>query len=141
MFVSEVKIRVRYAETDRMGYVYYGNYAEYFDVARVEALRELGLIYKEVENNGIILPVYTFNIKYLKPAFYDDILTIKTYIKEIPKARLTVYYETFNEQNKMINSGETILVFIDVKTNKPRSAPEIFVEKIRKYCTSPPKGE
>lgn len=133
MFVSEVKIRVRYAETDRMGYVYYGNYAEYYDVARVEALRELGLIYKEVEDSGIILPVHTFNIKYLKPAFYDDILTVKTYIKEIPKVRLTIYYETFNERKEMINSGETTLVFINVKTNKPTGAPESFIERITNY--------
>lgn len=141
MFVSEVKIRVRYAETDRMGYVFYGNYAVYFDVARVEALRELGFIYKEVEDNGIILPVYTFTIKYLKPAFYDDVLTIKTYIKQIPKARLMVYHETFNEQKEMINSGETTLVFIDVKTNKPRRAPQNFIDEIRKYVPFSPKGE
>ena len=136
MFVSEVKIRVRYAETDRMGYVYYGNYAVYFDVARVEALRELGFIYKEVEDNGIILPVHTFNIKYLNTAFYDDVLTIKTYIKEIPKARLLLYYETFNDQQEMINSGETTLVFIDVKTNKPIRAPQNFIDEIRKYIPS-----
>jgi acyl-CoA thioester hydrolase len=133
MFSSEVKIRVRYGETDRMGYVYYGNYAEYFEVARVEALRELGLNYKDVEDNGIMLPVYTFNIKYFKPAFYDDILTIKTSIKEIPQARITFEYETYNEKKELLNKGETVLVFIDIKTNKPRSAPENFIKKLKKY--------
>ena len=117
MFSSEVKIRVRYGETDRMGYVYYGNYAEYFEVARVEALRELGLNYKDVEDSGIMLPVYTFNIKYFKPAFYDDLLTIKTTIKEIPQARITFEYETYNEKKELLNKGETVLVFIDIKSN------------------------
>ena len=133
MFSSEVKIRVRYGETDRMGYVYYGNYAEYFEVARVEALRELGLNYKDVEESGIMLPVYTFNIKYFKPAFYDDMLTIKTTIKEIPQARITFEYDTYNEKKELLNKGETVLVFIDTKTNKPRSAPENFIEKLKKY--------
>lgn len=133
MFSSEVKIRVRYGETDRMGYVYYGNYAEYFEVARVEALRELGLNYKDVEDSGIMLPVYTFNVKYLKPAYYDDMLTIKTFIREIPEARITFTYETYNEKGVLLNKGETVLVFIDTKTNKPRSAPDNFLEKLKKY--------
>ena len=133
MFTSEVKIRVRYGETDRMGYVYYGNYAEYFEVARVEALRELGMNYKDMEDSGIMLPVYTFNVKYMKPAFYDDLLTIKTSIKKIPEARITFEYETFNEKKELLNQGETTLVFIDTKSNKPRSAPEDFVKRIKKY--------
>src|SRR6185503_5026559 len=100
MFISEVKIRVRYGETDRMGYAYYGNYAEYFEVARVESLRELGMNYKDLEDSGIILPVYTFNVKYMKPAFYDDLLTIKCFIKELPKTRLLFHYETYNEKGE-----------------------------------------
>ncbi len=133
MFVSEVKIRVRYGETDRMGYVYYGNYAEYFEVARVEALRELGMNYKDMEDSGIMLPVYTLNVKYMKPAFYDDLLTIKTSIREIPKARITFSHEIYNEKKELLNTGEVTLVFIDTKTNKPIGAPENFLEKIRKY--------
>jgi acyl-CoA thioester hydrolase len=133
MFVSEVKIRVRYGETDRMGYVYYGNYAEYFEVARVEALRELGMNYKDMEDSGIMLPVYTLNVKYMKPAFYDDHLTIKTSIKEIPMARITFSHEIFNEKNELLNTGEVTLVFIDIKSGKPIGAPENFLEKIRKY--------
>jgi acyl-CoA thioester hydrolase len=134
MFNSEVKIRVRYGETDRMGYVYYGNYAEYFEVARVEALRELGMSYKEMEESGIMLPVYTFNIKYLKPAFYDDMLTIKTSIKEIPKAtRIIFLHEIYNEKHELLNTGEVTLVFINIKNKKPVEAPEKFLEKIRRY--------
>ena len=84
MFHSQVSIRVRYAETDRMGYVYYGNYTTYLEVARVEALRELGLSYKKMEDDGIMLPVLSLNIKFIKPAFYDDVITVKTCIKEMP---------------------------------------------------------
>lgn len=133
MFVSEIKIRVRYGETDRMGYVYYGNYAQYFEVARVEALRELGLNYKDLEDSGILLPVYTFSIKYLKPAYYDDLLTIKTTIKKIPQARITFEYETCNEKKELLNRGETSLVFIDKKTNKPCKTPDFFIQKMKKY--------
>lgn len=133
MFHSEAKIRVRYGETDRMGYVYYGNYAEYFEVARVEALRELGMNYKEMEEGGIMLPVYTLSVKYMKPAFYDDLLTIKTSIREIPKARITFSHEIYNEKNELLNTGEVTLVFIDTKTGRPIGAPESFLEKIRKY--------
>lgn len=133
MFISEVKIRVRYGETDRMGYVYYGNYAEYFEVARVEALRELGMNYKDMEDSGIMLPVYTLNVKYMKPAFYDDHLTVKTSIKEIPMARITFSHEIFNEKKDLLTTGDVTLVFIDIKSGKPMGAPENFLEKIRKY--------
>lgn len=133
MFVSEIKLRVRYGETDRMGYAYYGNYAEYFEVARVEALRELGMNYKDMEDNGIILPVYTFSVKYFKPAYYDDLLTIKCSIKEMPKARITFHYETLNEKSELLNIGEVVLAFIDRKANKPCPAPAEFTDKIKKY--------
>jgi acyl-CoA thioester hydrolase len=133
MFISEIKIRVRYGETDRMGYVYYGNYAEYFEVARVEALRELNLNYKDIEEQGFLLPVYTFSIKYFKPAYYDDLLTIKTIIKELPLVRIIFEYETYNEKKELLNKGETTLVFIDKATNKPCKAPDFFIEKMKKY--------
>lgn len=133
MFISEVKIRVRYGEIDQMGYVYYGNYAEYFEVARVEALRELGMNYKDMEESGIMLPVYTLSVKYVKPAVYDDMLTIKSRIKEIPKARITFLHEIYNDKEELLNTGEVTLVFIDTKNKKPTAAPENFLEKIRKY--------
>lgn len=133
MYSSSVQLRVRYGETDRMGYAYYGNYAEYFEVARVELLRSLGMNYKDLEDNGIMLPVYTFSVKYMKPAFYDDLLTIKCSIKELPGARITFYYETFNQANEPLNTGETTLVFIDKKTNRPTAAPTFFMDSIRKF--------
>ncbi|HET6228375.1 MAG TPA: thioesterase family protein [Bacteroidia bacterium] len=133
MYVSETTVRVRYAETDRMGYVYYGNYAQYFEVGRVEALRQLGTSYKEMEDSGVMLPVYTCNLKYLKPAFYDDLLVIKTTIKELPKARINFDYEVYNQKNELLNIGSTTLVFIDIQTMKPCPAPASFMEKIRKF--------
>ena len=133
MYVSETTVRVRYAETDKMGYVYYGNYPQYYEVGRVEALRQLGMSYKEMEDSGIMLPVYTCNLKYIKPALYDDLLLIKTTIKEIPRARITFDYEIYNQNNELLNEGSATLVFIDMKTNKPRPAPDSFLEKIKKF--------
>ena len=133
MYQSETTIRVRYAETDKMGYVYYGNYAQYYEVGRVEALRQLGLSYKSIEDNGMILPVYTFNIKYFRPAYYDDLLTVKTLIKEIPVTRINFEYEILNEKYELLNKGDTTLVFINSSTNKPCSAPEILLERLKKY--------
>jgi acyl-CoA thioester hydrolase len=133
MFSSEVRIRVRYGETDRMGYVYYGNYAEYFEVGRVEALRELGMSYRDMEDSGVLLPVLDYSIKYLKPAYYDELLTIKTMIIEMPTARLKFKYETYNEAGSMINFGETTLVFVKKETGKPCGAPADFVERIKQY--------
>lgn len=133
MYISETTLRVRYAETDKMGYVYYGNYTHYYEVGRVEALRQLGMSYKELEESGIMLPVYTCSIKYLKPALYDDLLIIKTTIKELPTARIVFDYEIYNQKNELLNTGNTTLVFIDMKTNKPCPAPIAFIRKIKKY--------
>ena|SRR3990172_1339050 len=130
MYTSEISIRVRYGETDRMGYVYYGNYASYFEVARIEALRRLGVSYKNLEENGIMLPVFSYSVKFLKPAFFDDELKIKTIIREIPMVRLKFEYETYNEEGKLLNKAETTLVFIDMRTKKPCAAPGYIVEKL-----------
>ncbi|MEY4111163.1 MAG: hypothetical protein RLZZ46_1518 [Bacteroidota bacterium] len=133
MFQSETSVRVRYGETDRMGYVYYGNYAMYFEVGRVEAIRDLGLSYRELEESGIMLPVADMSVKYLRPAFYDDLLTIRTTIPELPGTRLKFQYEILNQQNLLLTKGETTLVFVSAETMKPRPAPEAFLEKIRPY--------
>ena len=133
MYISETTVRVRYAETDKMGYVYYGNYAQYYEVGRVEALRSIGSSYKEMEDNGIMLPVYLCDIRYIKPAVYDDLLVIKTTIKEIPTAKITFDYEIYNQKNELINTGTTTLVFINMTTNKPCAAPISFIKKIKKF--------
>lgn len=124
MYQSETSIRVRYGETDQMGFVYYGNYAMYYEVARVESLRKLGVTYREVEEMGVIMPVVENRSTYLAPARYDDLLRIVTILREKPGTKIKFEYEIFNEQNKLIHKGETLLVFVDRKTNKPCRSPE-----------------
>jgi acyl-CoA thioester hydrolase len=133
MYTTEIKIRVRYGETDRMGYAYYGNYAEYFEVARVEALRNLGFSYRKIEDEGIILPVLSYSAKFIKPNFYDDEMRIKVVVKELPQARIRFDYEVFNEKNELTTIADTTLVFISRKTNKPCAAPEDFMEALKKF--------
>ena len=130
MYSFETKIRVRYGETDQMSFVYYGVYAQYFEVGRVELLRSLGLSYKEIEVMGFALPVVNVNINYKKPAFYDDELIIKTTIKEMPSAKITFHYETFNEKRELLNVGEVILVFVNKKSGKPCFAPKVIMSKL-----------
>ena len=133
MFYSEIKIRVRYAETDQMGYCYYGNYAQYFEVARVEALRTLGVSYKDMEIQGVLLPVTDYSIKYLKPAFYDENLKIKTTIKKIPGISIEFEYETYNEKGELINTANTKLVFLDKMSMKPRVAPDFLMKQLTPF--------
>jgi len=138
MFKSQTNLRVRYAETDRMGYVYYGNYAGYYEVGRVEALRSLGMSYREMEDSGIMMPVLTYSIKYYKPSFYDDLLTVETIIPEIPTTRIKFLYKMYNADGMMLNDGETTLVFVNIKTGKPCQAPTDFIEKIEPFFTNKP---
>jgi acyl-CoA thioester hydrolase len=124
MFSHDHQLRVRYAETDRMGYVYYGTYAQYFEVGRVEALRKLGLSYRDMEDQGVILPVHDLQVSYHKPAFYDDLLTVRTTILALPTVRIAFGYEVRNERNDLLTEARTTLVFIDRATNKPMRAPD-----------------
>jgi len=137
MFSSSTTIRVRYAETDQMGYVYYGNYAQYFEVGRVEAMRQLGYSYKDIEESGVIMPVIDLQVKFKKPGRYDDELTIHTYIKELPGFRIRFEYEITNLSDELICTGSTSLVFMDPKLNKICSAPEGIVEALRAYFNDP----
>lgn len=134
MYQHSTQIRVRYGETDQMGYLYYGNYALYYEVGRTDAIRQLGLTYKWMEENGIALPVATCNLQYLRPAFYDELLTVNTFIKEIPKDSFIEFHtEIFNEQNKIINRGLTKLVFYDIKARKKALMPHLLYEKLIPY--------
>lgn len=123
-------IRVRYSETDQMGFVYYGNYAAYFEVARVEALRSLGISYKSLEESGILMPVKNFEINYLKPAKYDEMIEIVTTIKEIPKSGILFEYESLNEKKEVINRAKTTLVFLDAGRMRPIRVPQLVIEAI-----------
>lgn len=129
----EVNIRVRYSETDQMGFCYYGNYAQYFEVARVETLRSLGISYKDLEDSGIMLPVTKFNVEYYEPAKYDDLLTIKTSIVEMPNVKLAFNYETLNEAGKLLNKAFTELVFVNSEKKKPIRCPERLSSELKKH--------
>ena len=133
MYTFETSLRVRYGETDQMGYVYYGNYPLYYEVGRTEMLRSAGLTYRKMEEEGILMPVHSMNIKYIEPARYDDLLRLRLIIKELPTAKIHFYYELFNEQSKLVNTGETILVFVDAKTRRPRRAPETLITALAEY--------
>lgn len=131
MFQSEVLIRVRYAETDQMGYVYYGNYAAYYEVARTEVFRRLGIEYKEMEATGTMMPVLELKCKYIRPAKYDDLLTIKLLLKHKPKgSRILFEYEVYNEDKVMLNVGETTMVFVDMKSGRPTAVPDFIHQKL-----------
>jgi acyl-CoA thioester hydrolase len=131
MKTDKIQFRVRYGETDQMGFVYYGNYAQYFEMGRTEWLRKLGITYKKMEEDGIMLPVMNLNINYLKPAKYDDLLTLKTILIKIPSAKIEFSYEVFNEENELLTTANTTLVFVNMKTNKPTRAPEYVLKKLR----------
>jgi acyl-CoA thioester hydrolase len=133
MIEKEIKVRVRYSETDKMGYVYYGNYASYFEVARVETLRSLGVSYKKLEDDGVMLPVLEFKIKYFKPAYYDDELSIKIRIEEMPKVRIHFYYESYNAEGVILNKAETTLVFVDIKSGRPCEMPDDLVPYFKPF--------
>ena len=124
-------IRVRYGETDPMKYVYYGNYAEYFEVARVELFRTLGISYDEIEKRGIFLPVSEYKIKYLKPGLYDQLLEIHTYIKKIPGVKIEFDYEIYNEDKVKITEASTTLFFLDAETNKIVRCPDFLLNLIK----------
>lgn len=133
MFEFTTKIRVRYGETDQMGYVYYGNYAEFYEVARVEMMRSLGMTYKSMEDQGVMMPVVELNCKYLKPALYDQEISIRVYITEMPRARMHFKYELTNENGELINTGETLLVFVNMKTNRICFVPDELANRLKPY--------
>ena len=133
MYQTEVQIRVRYADTDQMGYVYYANYAVYYEVARVESFRQLGYAYKNLEAEGVMMPVLELKSNFIQPAKYDDLLTVKVRISELPKVKIRYEYEIYNEENTLLNTGETVLVFINMKTNKPVRLPAVMAELLSPY--------
>jgi acyl-CoA thioester hydrolase len=126
--IFETQIRVLYADTDKMGFVYYGNFAKYFEIGRVEALRSLGITYKNMEESGVMLPVLNYSVSYKNPARYDDILQIKTTINKIEGVKLSFDYEIFNEQNQLICTANTTLVFTSTESQKPCKPPRNILE-------------
>ncbi len=136
MFISTTQIRVRYGETDQMGYLYYGNYALYYEVGRAEAIRELGFTYRELEEKGIMMPVAELNIQYYRPALYDDLITVKTILKELPTtSKIQFHSELYNESGVFLNKGVTTLVFFDPKDKKKVNMPEELHSRLAPFFT------
>ncbi len=133
MYQYHHQYRVRYADTDQMGYVYYGNYARLYEIGRVEALRNLGFSYKEMEASGVMMPVYENKSRYIAPALYDEVLTITTTIKTIPAARIIFHYEIFNNSGTLLHIGETTLVFVKMENNRLTLAPKALLEKLKEF--------
>ncbi len=133
MYMHEMQLRVRYAETDKMGVVYHGNYAQYFEVARVEMLRSLGVSYRSMEDEGTMLPVVNLNIDYKKPALYDELLTVETTISELPGVKIQFSYKLLNQNQDLLALASTTLVFVDVETKRPKRCPEFLLEKLKDH--------
>ena len=133
MYIHKTTYRVRYADTDQMGYVYYGNYARLYEIGRVEALRDLGFNYKEMEQSGIMMPVYENKSRFIAPTLYDELLTIKTTVNLIPAARVIFHYEILNSLEKIVHVGETTLVFVKMENNRLTTAPKDLLEKLSPY--------
>jgi acyl-CoA thioester hydrolase len=134
MYLSQTKIRVNYGRTDQMGVVYHSHYLDFYEIGRTEAIRQLGLTYKDIEASGIFMPVVDVHSKFLRPAKYDDLLTVKTYLKELPLHHKIVFHtEIYNEQDKLLNTGATTLYFMDSKTMKRCTMPEDLKGRLEKY--------
>lgn len=127
---SEIQVRVRYAETDQMGVVYHGNYAAFFEMGRTEWLRNQGVTYKELEEIGVMMPVVSLSLNYKKPAKYDDLLTVKTILKSQEGVKIEFNYEIFNEDQQLLTTGYSMLVFVDMKTGRPTLPPTFIKEKL-----------
>ncbi len=134
MFVSTTRIRVHYALTDQMGFVYYGNYAQFYEIGRTEAIRQLGYTYKDIEAMGIIMPVVDLHFKFLRPAKYDDLLTVKTTLRELPVHHKIVFHgEVINEAGQLLNAGDVTLYFMEANGMKRCSMPDALMEKLKPF--------
>jgi len=128
---NEIDLRIRYGETDQMGVVYHGNYAQYFEIGRTEWLRNLGITYKQMEEDGIKLPVISLTINFKKSVGYDDLIKVKTTLKKIPTASIEFDYEILNEMGEIVTTGNTVLAFIDINRNRPTRCPQHILDKLQ----------
>jgi len=134
MYVSTTQIRVRYGETDQMGYLYYGNYALYYEVGRAEAIRQLGFTYRQLEEMGVMMPVVELRSQYLRPALYDDLITVKTMLKELDGgSKIEFHVELFNEHEQLLNKGMVSLVFYDAKERKKMNMPQELMDRLEPF--------
>lgn len=133
MFTHDTVLRIRYGETDQMGQMYYGRYAELFEVGRVEALRSLGFPYRRIEEEGVLLPVRDLHVSYIRPVRYDDQVIVRTMITEPPTARIRFRYELIGPDGELLTEGATTLVFVDRESKRPRRAPAELVAALAPF--------
>jgi len=128
---NEIDLRIRYGETDQMGIVYHGNYAQYFEIGRTEWLRNLGITYKQMEEEGIKLPVISLVVNFKKSVCYDDVIKVKTTLKKMPTASIEFDYEIENENGEIVTTGNTVSAFIDIVRNRPTRCPQHILDKLQ----------
>ena len=134
MFTTETSIRIHYALTDQMGVVYHGHYAQFYEIGRTEAIRSLGYTYKDIEALGIIMPVVDIHSKFLRPAKYDDLITVKTTLKEMPIHHKIIFHsEIYNQLDQLLNVGDVTLYFMEAKTMRRCEMPVQLKEELMKY--------
>jgi acyl-CoA thioester hydrolase len=131
MFVSKTTYRVRYADTDQMGVVYYGNYPRFYEIGRSEMIRELGYTYKGLEETGVFMPVASVQAKYHMPLYYDELITIETALKQIPQARMVFFHTIYNSKQEIVHSAEVTLVFLNKESNRPVRVPEYMTNALK----------
>ena len=143
MFTTETQIRIHYALTDQMGVVYHGHYAQFYEIARTEAIRQIGYTYKDIEAMGIIMPVIDIHSRFLRPAKYDDLITVKTILKELPlHHKIVFHHEIYNETDELLNTGNVTLYFMEAKEMKRCDMPEQLRDVLKNYFTpKSPKGD
>lgn len=128
---NQISFRVRYGETDQMGVVYHGNYAQYLEMGRVEWLRALGFSYKKMEEEGVMLPVISLQINFKKSALYDDLIRVVTTLKKRPSVKIEFDYKIYNEADEILIEAHTVLAFVDMASKRPMRCPEAILEKIK----------
>ena len=136
MFTHETKIRVRYAETDKMGYLYYGHYPKFYEIGRVEAMRDLGIRYLDLEEKyQVMMPVMSLNMRFVRPAYYDDLLTLKTIIRKLPGETITYHHEMYREDGTLLNGGSVKLCFVNMKNDETIAVPTVLMDKLDPFFT------
>jgi len=130
---SRTQYRILYADTDMMGVVYYGNYGRLYEMGRTEMIRGMGLPYIELEKKGIVMPVFSVEAKYRKVLNYDELITIETTVKEIPAVRMEFFHKIYNEDGGLAHEAKVVLVFMDMKTNRPVRAPKVLTDLLENY--------
>ncbi|MEJ7610193.1 MAG: thioesterase family protein [Ferruginibacter sp.] len=134
LFTTETQIRIHYALTDQMGMVYHGHYAQFYEIGRAESIRQLGYTYRDIEAMGVIMPVTDIHSRFLRPAKYDDLITVKTTLRELPAAhKIVFHHEIYNEADELLNTGVITLFFMDAKTMARVNMPEELISRVRKY--------